>query len=193
MKIYSITIVLLILSLTSCVDKREQNLKKMELEFRQKLNDFAFKENATIKILQLKVLGYDTVSESILDSVTLHFYNQQFEKYKEKADLAIQSAKLQSQLWRLSASIGSNVSTDIAKEELDDDIKKAKQYQDSMINYAKLDSILNAKLNTHTYNKIYKTKIFLKAVFKENDKEENFIDTINMFYSRDFKMMNSLF
>ena len=59
------------LILASCVDKEKQDLRKMEKNLRGYLEDDAFKNNAKVEFLELKVLSYFASNENQVDSARM--------------------------------------------------------------------------------------------------------------------------
>lgn len=59
------------LILASCVDKEKQDMRKMEKNLRGYLEDDAFKNNAKVEFLELKVLSYFASNENQVDSARM--------------------------------------------------------------------------------------------------------------------------
>lgn len=182
---------LLPLIIFSCKHQSETNLEKMKTAFEKSLTDKAFKDNYKLKIIELKAISYDTLTENTLDTLKLSKYGDKYDHFKKLCNLTLERAQLESQSLRLNASIGSKTLTDISREDLNKYLKEAKEYQDSMTYYASIDSTIRETIkNRKKPNEVYEGKFFLKAVASKDGKDENIMDTMYYYFDKQIKLID---
>lgn len=173
-----------------CIDKKAENISKMETNLKTFLIDFAFKDNSTIIIYEFKSVGYDTSNENYIDTLKMSAANQNFEKYKKLFELSIKMAKLKDQEVRLEAPLGDRTITEIGKDELQKSMEEAKSYRDSMTKYNKLDSVIDARMKKRMNPElIYRARFYIKATSTKDGKDNNMLDTMNVNFDRNLDVI----
>ena len=184
-------IIFTIILVISCKDKTTSNLEIMKKEFETQLKDKAFADNVEIEIFQLDAISYDTISENFIDTLKLYSINSKIDHFQKLAKSSLELAKLKGQQLRLYASLGDKTLNDISREDLQKYIDEAKEYQDSIQYYVKNDSLTKEKIKNRANPKdFYQTKFFIKATSKENDKSHNILDTINVYFNDQLKIID---
>ncbi|MDD2196838.1 MAG: hypothetical protein PHW91_06575 [Bacteroidales bacterium] len=183
-----ICIVILVIS---CNDKTASNLEIMKKEFETQLKDKAFANNVEIEIFKLDAISYDTISENFIDTLKLYSINSKIDHFQKLAISSLELAKLKRQQLRLYASLGDKTLTDISREDLQKYIDKFTEYEDSIQFYAKSDSLIREKIKKRVEPKdFFQTKFFIKATSKEKDKRDNILDTINIYFNDQLKIID---
>lgn len=176
--------------LSSCKDKKAENLQMMKKQFEASVNDKAFSDNAQIKILELNAISYDTLNENYIDTLKILDAYSKYERFEKLTKITIERAQLEGQKMRLNSLIGSKTLTDISREDLNKYIQQANSYKDSMMFYSQVDSIIKAGIsNRKTPDNIYQAKIFLKAIYSKDGKSENILDTMKVHYDKEFRII----
>ncbi|MCE8567186.1 MULTISPECIES: hypothetical protein [Bacteroides] len=177
------TLAILLIILFSCKSEEENNLTKMKDAIIKELNDNAFKENATLDILEYSYESYNIKDENYLDTIRLNINLDKIEYFKNMMETQIELMKPLSQQVRLYREMfGANDNiTQIKIEDFKEEQEKFQQYSDSIKYCFEQDSLIKLRINQRTAAKpIYRYKAYIKAVLKDNNsnKTENFADTI---------------
>lgn len=177
------TLAILLIILFSCKSEEENNLTKMKDAIIKELNDNAFKDNATLDILEYSYESYSIKDENYLDTIRLNINLDKIERFNKMMGAQIELMKPLSQQVRLYREMfGANDNiTQIKIEDFKEEQKKFQQYSDSIKYYFEQDSLIELRISQRTDAKpIYRYKAYIKAVLKENNsnKTENFADTI---------------
>nr|WP_321375379.1 hypothetical protein [uncultured Bacteroides sp.] len=179
----------------SCKDKYNSNLDKMTSDSKQYIEDFYFKRNETLNILEFKPIRYDSINESHIDSVRLlnnvkliEYYLTMSEKSGDIARLSQQQALLYSE-----ADFGSTL-VNIQKDDAKKALKESRLYLDSASQVIKQDSIIRHKLsNLKDTKTIYQYFFFIKATVKSRSGDtENIMDTISIYFNPDLTIRRTL-
>ena len=177
------TLATLLIILFSCKTEEENNLTKMKDIIIKELNDNAFKNNATLDILEYSYESYSIKDENYLDTIRLNNSLTKIEYFKNMMETQIELMKPLSQqvrLYREMFGAYDNI-TQIKIEDFKEEQEKFQQYSDSIKYYFKQDSLIELRISQRTDAKpIYLYKAYMKAILRDNNsnKTENFADTI---------------
>ena len=78
------TLAILLIILFSCKSEEENNLTKMKDAIIKELNDNAFKENATLDILEYSYESYNIKDENYLDTIRLNINLDKIEYFTNR-------------------------------------------------------------------------------------------------------------
>jgi hypothetical protein len=187
-----LTYSIIILSmLFSCKSTEEQNIIQMETSVKQYFNDFAFKENTKLQILELKNYGYSTISENTIDSAKISVVLEKIKHFESMMESQLEIQKSKSQQLKLAVSLGNKTLTDIYNEDVQKAFKELSKYNDSAKRYAKIDSTIRHRIETRKNSEaFYKAKFFIKATATKDGKSENMLDTLHLFFDKSFKLLS---
>lgn len=177
------TLATLLIILFSCKTEEENNLTKMKDIIIKELNDNAFKNNATLDILEYSYDSYSIKDENYLDTIRLNNSLTKIEYFKNMMETQIELMKPLSQqvrLYREMFGADDNI-TQIKIEDFKEEQEKFQQYSDSIKYYFEQDSLIELRISQRTDAKpIYLYKAYMKAILRDNNsnKTENFADTI---------------
>lgn len=177
------TLATLLIILFSCKTEEENNLTKMKDIIIKELNDNAFKNNATLDILEYSYESYSIKDENYLDTIRLNNSLTKIEYFKNMMETQIELMKPLSQqvrLYREMFGADDNI-TQIKIEDFKEEQEKFQQYSDSIKYYFEQDSLIELRISQRTDAKpIYLYKAYMKAILRDNNsnKTENFADTI---------------
>jgi hypothetical protein len=177
------TLAILLIILFSCKSEEENNLTKMRDAIIKEFNDNAFKNNATLDILEYSYESYSIKDENYLDTIRRNINLDKIERFNKMMRAQIELMKPLSQQVRLYREMfGANDNiTQIKIEDLKEEQEKFQQYSDSIKYYFEQDSLIELRISQRTDAKsIFRYKAYIKAVLKDNNsnKTENFADTI---------------
>lgn len=187
-----ITLILVtIILIVSCKDKTASNLETMKKEFETYIKDRAFADNGEVEIFQLDAISYDTISENYIDTLKLYSITLKINRFEKLVERKMELAKLKGQETRLIASLGDKTLVDIGKEDVRKYGDEAIEYLDSIQVYAETDSLIREKIKSRNNPKdFYEAKFFIKATAKVNGKSENILDTLNVYFNDQLKIID---
>lgn len=183
-----VTLLVLSLSILSCVDEYERNLQIMTDVSKQKLMDYAFKNNSKLEIFEFKALKYDTINQNLLDSFTLNKLALQHKYYLDIIKSSLELAKLKSNQAYLLNQIDSKQLAKMNLEDSNKEIEKAQLYNDSLKMIELKDSIIRNDISNRTNPELFfKYKFFIKATSITGTESSNILDTIYFVFDKDLK------
>jgi hypothetical protein len=187
-----LTYSLIILSiLFSCKSTEERNITQMEKSVKKYFNDFAFKENTKLEILELKNYGYSNVSENAIDSAKILAVSAKIKQFESMMESQLEIQKSKSQQLKLAVSLGNKTLTNIYNEDVQEAFKELSNYNDSVKKYLKIDSIITHRIETRKNTEaFYKAKFFIKATATKDGKSENMLDTLQLFFDKSFNLLS---
>jgi len=177
--------------LFSCKSSEERNITQMETSVKKYYNDFAFKENTKLEILELKNYGYSTVSENTIDSAKILAVSGKIEQFVSMMESQLEMMESKGQQLKLAVSIGDKTLTDIYNEDVQKAFKELSKYNDCVKKYRKIDSTIRHRIETRKNTEAcYKAKFFIKATATKDGKSENMLDTIHLFFYKSFNLLS---
>lgn len=165
-----ITLLTLATTLFSCEDSYNSNLKVMRDTFRKQLEDSLFKANATIKIYESNVIGYDTIDD-------LYFMNG-------IRDIVLNRISYEKLYLADFSEVASPFGESMDKSEIN-------TIRDYKKNIKDLEAILDS-IDGQKYRKskehYYLYKEYIKATITSSDgKNENTMDTISVAFNKNLE------
>jgi len=162
-------------ALFSCGENYDNNLKKMSAIFKKNLEDTSFKYNQTLKIYESKIIGYDTIDDS-------YFMK---EIRSDIMDFISREESHKSEFLEVASSFGKKMDKKEVStiKKYGSEIKGLKAIVDSM------DGGKYKKSGERFY--LYKEYLKATAIYPDG-KKENYMDTLRVAFSKDFKEINNL-
>ncbi|SFU36277.1 hypothetical protein SAMN05216364_10065 [Porphyromonadaceae bacterium KHP3R9] len=173
----------------SCKSEYEKNLTSMSEQFKQHLEDEAFKNNATIEYLVFEPIKYDTVTEKEYYNRLLSLYDQEFDRHKKIVDLNSLKREQVINIAKLAKLAGDKDEIEEAKREFDHLVgvseKEVKILQKIIDQMDSIGVLLDNK-----DEEMYQLQLFFKGVFKEKSGDsDNKMDTIYPLFDKEFKLV----
>ena len=168
-------VLVLLPTLFSCDNSYNRNLRIMSSTFKKQLEDSAFKSNATLKIYESNVIGYDTIDDSYFMKEIRALVIEQISS--EKSGLA--------EFSEVASPFGESMDRS--------EINTIKGYKR---NIRALNAILDS-IGGGKYKKwgepFYLYKEYLKAtIIYSNGRKENIMDTLRVAFNKNLEEINSL-
>lgn len=173
----------------SCKSEYEKNLTSMSEQFKQHLEDEAFKNNATIEYLVFEPIKYDTVTEKEYYNRLLSLYDQEFDRHKKIVDLNSLKREQVINFAKLAKLAGDKNEIEEAKRDFDHLVgvseKEVKILQKIIDQMDSIGVLLDNK-----NEEMYQLQLFFKGVFKEKSGDsDNKMDTIYPLFDKEFKLV----
>lgn len=187
--VVAVGLYLLSLLFTSCQSDTERNTQKLTDAIRERFENFAFKENRKVSLLQISDVRYTMVGQNHIDTLILMDCIQRQDKYLELFNDNIKLVKNYQEMTRLAGELGNQTMVDCYKDSAGDYLDKAAAFKDSMAYYNKQDSIVREKIKSHGIQKAeyFKTKFLCKATIGD----ENILDTVAMIFDKNYQFVNA--
>jgi len=178
-----LTVVVLLLTIVfSCKSTEEKNKERLTAEIKKHIENMAVKDNAKVPEVQINNVTYKMISENTIDTIKRIYYAKMINLYKKVFDASINLAKADKEMEKFTG----NFDHTMRDEELDS-YNKAKEYNETMQYYGRLDSIVRKQIaeRKNVANDIYRvTCVCMIAGSGSNsdtlhyilDKDFNFVD-----------------
>jgi hypothetical protein len=168
-------------------------LNKMKESAEGRIRDYAFKENMTLSLLEMKAIDYDTISENHLDTLRILKCTEKMDNFKKLFDSNMELVRINMEQAKLSGMIGSKTLLNMEKEEAQKYLKEAEKCRDSILYYHILDSLTRIKItNRKEQRNFYKTRIFIKATLEKGKDKNNILDTVFYIFDQNLNIINNI-
>lgn len=187
------TSLFIFLFLCSCQNEYENNLSSISEQYKEYLNDMAFKNNASFEYLIFEPIKYDTVTMSAYYRRLVSMYEMEFERHKQL--IKINTLKMEKALnsMKLAKLVGDKHDIDEASREFESISNNSnKELELLHVIGRRMDSLITLSNSAEVgVNKMYLLQLYFKGVLTNRDgSTENKIDTVYPLFDKDFKFMS---
>ena len=181
-------LLLLLLLLTGCKSQEEKTTEYLDQAVRQYFEDYAFKANKKLTLLEITGLRYRLINRSMADTMALEAVAQKEDHYLSMMNHTLKEARLYLNQQILHSDMDMDDLAEMDGISVNEKLKENQLQEKEAARYHSYDSLIRIRLKRAKAEPptIYRVKYHIKATIGD----ENVMDTLTMLFDKQYRIID---